>query len=131
MDSTQMRVEGDETGAPRVCGWCGKVLRDFPDTAALASQGICRRCASVLEGQSIDGHEDAQAASGNDLNEFLEQRLNELMCRLYESRQMLLEVQKRVRADRDLRSRVGHALAAVRRQERLLVDIQRRIESSP
>lgn len=85
----------------------------------------------MLEGQSLDGHEDAQAASGDDLNLFLEQRLNELMCRLYESRQMLLEVQKRVRADGDLRSRVGHALAAVRRQERLLVDIQRRIESSP
>jgi hypothetical protein len=85
----------------------------------------------VLEEQGIDGQEDAQEGSGNDLNVFLEQRLNELMCRLYESRQMLLEVQKRVRADGDLRSRVGHALAAVRRQERLLVDIQRRIESSP
>lgn len=85
----------------------------------------------MLEGQYSAGRVDAAAGDGDDLAVFLEERLNELMCRLYESRQMLLEVQKRVHADTEVLGRVRQALAAVRLQERLLVEIQRRLESSP
>lgn len=85
----------------------------------------------MLEGQYSAGRVDAVTGDGGDLSVFLEERLNELMCRLYESRQMLLEVQKRVHADTEVLGRVRQALAAVRRQERLLVEIQRRLESSP
>ena len=136
MESTRMRVEGDKPDTPGsrtalVCGWCKKVLRESSDTDALTSHGICRRCASVLEGQYNAGRVGAAAGDGEDVAGFLEERMNELMCRLYESRQMLLEVQTRVHADTEVLGRVRQALSAVRRQEQLLVEIQRRLESSP
>ena len=134
MDATRMRVDEDKPGSSStalVCGWCKKVLRESSDTDALTSHGICRRCASVLEGQYSAGRVGAVVGDGADLAVFLEERLNELMCRLYESRQLLLEVQTRVPADTEVLGRVRQALAAIRRQERLLVEIQKRLESAP
>ncbi len=129
MELTGTRRDGDH--ATVVCGWCGKVLRHSLDAAALTSHGICRRCAGVLEEQGSAGQKDAPATKSDDLPGFLEERLNELMCGLYESRQTLLEVQKRVRADGELLGRIGQALASVRQQERVLVHIQRRVGSWP
>lgn len=129
MELTGTRIDGDH--ATVVCGWCGKVLRESPDTAALTSHGICCRCAGVLEEQGSAPQKDAPLVRRDDLPGFLEERLNELMCRLYDSRQTLLDVQKRVAADGELLGRIRQALASVRQQERVLVHIQRRVASWP
>jgi hypothetical protein len=52
------------------------------------------------------------------------------MCRLYETRQALLDVQRRVNADGELIGRVGQILASIRQQERAIAEIQRCIAAA-
>ena len=54
----------------------------------------------------------------------IEEHTNRLMCRLYESRQSLLAIQRRVCNDAELLGVVGRVLSSVRQQERVVADIQ-------
>src|SRR6478672_9570105 len=83
-----------------VCGWCGRLLRDSQDDGA-TSHGICAKCSSVLEGTV-----HPSSAEMDDFVTFLDDRVNQLMCRVYQSRQLLLDVEQRVGADSHLLSRV-------------------------
>jgi hypothetical protein len=84
----------------------------------------------MLEEQSSTAPSDAAAEDTQPLYAFLEERLNDLMCRLYESRRMLLEIQMRVAADGELPGRIAQAITSIRQQERVLAMIQRRVEAS-
>ena len=108
-----------------VCGWCGRLLRDRPGSEAATSHGICDRCARVLERVAGD-----EAPRGEPAFSALEEHTNQLMCHLYETSQMLLDIQQRVRENGELLGRVGQALASVRRQERAVAHIQRWMASA-
>ena len=120
--------EGSETQEVRVlCGWCGYVVHESPDSNALTSHGICSRCARVLEGAS---DRDKSLPSGDPSLATIEEHTNRLMCHLYESKQALLDLQQRVGHDGELLGRVGQVLASIRRQERALASIQQCILSA-
>ena len=51
------------------------------------------------------------------------------MISLYRTRQILTDVQQRVRTDAVLLGRVAEALALVRELERVLAEIQRRLDA--
>jgi hypothetical protein len=120
--------EGSETQDVRVlCGWCGCVVHDSTDSNALTSHGICSRCVRVLEGAS---DRDKSLPSGDHTLATIEEQTNRLMCHLYESRQALLDLQRRVGHDGDLLGRVGQVLASIRRQEREVANIQQAILSA-
>ena len=127
MDSRQHVHDVCEPNDVRVaCDWCGRSVRVAAGADARASHGICERCARVLEGGF-----DVESLRNSDLSlSALEERTNRLMCHLYESSQMLLDIQQRVRHDGDLLGRVGRALAAIRRQERVVAEIQQWIVSA-
>ena len=110
-----------------VCGWCGILLRESTGASAITSHGICPRCVRVLETRSPG---DESQPSDDLVLSRIEEHTNRLMCRLYESRQCLLDVQKRVRNDGELLGRVGQILASIRQQERLIADIQRCIAAA-
>ena len=109
------------------CGWCGKVLRDSPNAQAHTSHGICDRCARVLEGQTTSHR---SLPSGDPVLPVIEEHTNRLMCRLYESKQSLLAIQRRVDGDGELLGLVGRVLASLRHQERVIADIQQCILSA-
>jgi hypothetical protein len=108
-----------------LCGWCGCLLRESTDARATTSHGICATCARVLEGTTSR----EKSLRSNDLLVSIEEHVNQLMCGLYESRQRLLDIQRRVGDDGELLGRVGQAIAAIRRQERAVAEIQRCILS--
>ena len=110
-----------------VCAWCGRMFPKIPNARALPSHGICNRCAWVLEGQTMS---DKGHPSGDPVVSEIEEHTNRLMCRLYESRQALLAIQRRVGDDAELLGIVGHALTSIRQQERVVADIQQCILSA-
>ena len=105
-----------------MCGWCGILLRESADAAAITSHGICPRCVRVLENRSTG--DESQPPDDFVLSK-IEDHTNQLMCRLYETRQALLDVQRRVNVDGELLGRVGQILASIRQQERIIGHIQR------
>jgi hypothetical protein len=120
--------EGSETQDVRVlCGWCGYVVHDSADSNAPTSHGICSRCVRVLEGAS---DRDKSLPSGDHTLSTIEEHTNRLMCHLYQSRQMLLDVQRRVGHDGELLGLVGQVLASIRQQEREVANIQHSILSA-
>ena len=116
---------GTESSEPQdvrvLCGWCGTLLRESTDARATTSHGICATCARVLEGTTSR----EKSLRSDDLLGSIEEHANQLMCGLYESRQRLLDIQRRVGNDGELLGRVGQAIAAIRRQERAVAEIQR------
>jgi hypothetical protein len=84
----------------------------------------------VLEEQSRVPQSEVPRDDTQPLHVFLEEHLNDLMCRLYESRRMLLEIQKRVTTDGELPGRIAQAITSIRQQERVLAMIQHRVEAS-
>src|SRR5262245_43495100 len=114
--------EGTETQDVRVlCGWCGCVVHESPDSNAQTSHGICSGCARVLEGAS---DRDKSLPAGDPTLGTIEEQTNRLMCHLYESKQALLDLQRKVGHDGELLGRVGQVLASIRRQERAVASIQ-------
>ncbi len=102
---------------PRIeCGWCGRALRESPNAQAHTSHGLCDRCARVLSGKSLP--------SADPVLPQIEEHTNRLMCRLYESRQSLLAIQRHVSDNAELLGVVGRVLSSVRQQERIVADIQ-------
>ena len=59
----------------------------------------------------------------------LDSKLNDLMFSLYRTRQALMDMQQGIGTDASMLGRVGEALASVRDSERVLVDIQQRLEA--
>jgi hypothetical protein len=110
-----------------MCGWCGTVIGASNGQPSITSNRACARCARVLETRS--GGDESQP-SGDLVLSRIEEHANRLMCRLYESRQSLLDVQRRVRDDGELVGLVGQILAAIRQQERVVADIQRCIATA-
>lgn len=86
---------------------------------------LCPTCGS--ERTPIVGQSGNPAVG--DLLAFLHQKSNHQMFSLYRTRQLLTDVQQRIGADAIQLGRVGEALASVRESERVLADIQHRIES--
>jgi hypothetical protein len=126
MDSVQWQNETDYSAQMRVvCGWCGKLLRDAGAPHLPTSHGICVNCSRVLEGGGMNNN----TGHSSDISA-LERHTNVLMCRLYENRQMLLDLQHRVSHDAELLARVGQMLASIRQQERVIGDIQQWILSA-
>jgi citrate lyase beta subunit len=64
-----------------------------------------------------------------DLLAFLDAKVNHLMFSLYRTRQALTDMQQRIRTDAATLGRVGEALAAVSESERVLAEIQQRLEA--
>ena len=106
-----------------VCGWCGRLLREAEHDGA-TSHGICEKCSSVLEGSGR-----SSSSEMDDFVTFLDDHVNQLMCRVYQTRQLLLDVEHRVPADTELMSRVRQALASLRHQERVVAEMQQRIST--
>ena len=122
MDQRQHLNDGVCAASPRIaCGWCGRELRESPNAQAHTSHGICDRCARVLEGQSMSGK---SLPSADPVLPQIEEHTNRLMCRLYESRQSLLAIQRRVSDNAELLGVVGRVLSSVRQQELVVADIQ-------
>jgi hypothetical protein len=123
--------QGTESSEPQdvrvLCGWCGSLLRESSNARAVTSHGICARCARVLEGATSTD----KSLRPDDILSSIEAHANQLMCGLYETRQSLLDIQRRVVDDGELLGRVGQALTAIRRQERAVAEIQRCIVSAP
>lgn len=63
-----------------------------------------------------------------DLLRFLDVRLNDLMVRLFRTRETLTDIQRRAGANAALLGQVGIALSTLRESERVLADIQRRLD---
>jgi len=128
MDFSQTHTDGPVPVLRLVCSWCGALLREATSPEAATSHGICRKCASVLERDCRRGSTPPQRNLDppNALG-FVEERLNEMMCKLYESREALRDLQKRIGDNGRLLGAVGRALASVRHQEKALAEIQRRI----
>jgi hypothetical protein len=127
MDSRHNSVSIENQSVRVMCGWCGILLRESAGAAAITSHGICPRCARVLENRSTV---DESQPSGELVLSKIEEHTNRLMCRLYETRQALLDVQRRVNADGELIGRVGQILASIRQQERAIAEIQRCIAAA-
>ena len=122
MDQRQPLNDGECASGHRIeCGWCGRALRESSNAQAHTSHGICDRCARVLEGQSMSGK---SLPSADPVLPQIEEHTNRLMCRLYESRQSLLAIQRRVSDNAELLGVVGRVLSSVRQQERVVADIQ-------
>ena len=97
--------KSDEPQDVRVmCGWCGRLLREPAGEASITSHGICERCARVLEMRPTA---DESLPPDNLLLSKIEEHTNLLMCRLYESRQSLLDVQRRAKRAGDLIQRIN------------------------
>jgi hypothetical protein len=127
MELRQDSISDETPDVRMICGWCGRLLREPQTPAAITSHGICRHCARVLEGRSTD--DKSQPSDGLVLST-IEEHINSLMCRLYESRQSLLDLQRRVHDDGELLGRIGQILACIRHQERVVADIQRCIAAA-
>jgi hypothetical protein len=126
MDSLQRQHDTAAHDAGMACERCRRPLVDASGVRASTPAGICDRCAGALEGDF--GHRQPRLhdrPAGT-----LEEYTGQLMCSLYESRQVLLVLQKQVRHDGQLLGRVGQVLTAIRRQERILADIQRWMASA-
>ena len=106
-----------------VCGWCGRVLRDSRETGAITSHGLCPRCANVLEGRV--------ELSSDGLPSDLEQRVNVLMCQVYQTKQLLIGLQRRLNGDAELSARLNQALLSIREQERVVAGIQQKLCAMP
>src|SRR4029453_13293978 len=95
MDFSQRQVQGDIPVLRMVCSWCGALLRESTSPDAVTSHGICRRGAGVLERDARRGSTPTQRNRGAPTPlAFVEEPLKELMCRLYESREALRDLQK-------------------------------------